>query len=153
MVDVFEVGDLVSDGIYLSDKRGMVISVNKSYSQIIGIQADEIVGKNMQRILEEKYLTGEYVLLILESLNKEITKSSANKKESFITEKPLAICSMVLEHKREISVMGTLSNNGKSKKIHFMGKPYFNSKGEVTHVLNVIRETTELIKLKEKLEN
>lgn len=152
MVDVFEIGDFVSDGIYLSDKRGVVIYVNKSYSRITGIQDDEIVGKHMQSILDEKYLTGEYVLLVVESSNQEIIKSTTNNKEFCITKKPIAICNMVLEHKKEISVMGILGVSEKGKQIIFEGKPYFNNQGELTHVLTVIIEITELTKLKEKLE-
>lgn len=109
ILEVFEVADLVSDGIYLSDKNGVIISVNKGYSRITGIEAEDVVGKQMQRVLDEKYLTGEYVVLLVETLKDVDMKPTTNNKESYITEKPIAVCRMVLEQKKEASVMGTIN--------------------------------------------
>ncbi|MBU3144435.1 sigma-54-dependent Fis family transcriptional regulator [Clostridium sp. CF012] len=153
ILEVFEVADLVSDGIYLSDKNGFVISVNKGYSKITGIEGWEVVEKHMQRVLDEKYVTGEYVVLRVETLNEVVMRPTANNKESCITEKPIAVCSMVLEQKKEVSVMGTINVKGKKKKVLFIGKPYFDNEGVVSHALVVLREITEIIKLKKKLED
>ena len=153
ILEVFEVADLVSDGIYLSDKNGVIISVNKGYSKITGIEGAEVVGKHMQRVLDEKYLTGEYVVLLVETLKEVAIKPNIINKESWITEKPIAVCSMVLKQKKEVSVMGTINVKGKKKKVLFIGKPYFDNDGVVSHALVVLREITEVIKLKKKLED
>ena len=153
ILEVFEVADLVSDGIYLSDKNGFVISVSKGYSRITGIKAEEVVGKHMQMVLDEKYLTGEYVVLLVETLKEVAMKPITNNKESCITEKPISVCSMVLEQKKEVSVMGTLNVKGKKKKVLFIGKPYFDNEGVVSHALVVLREITEIVRLQKKLDD
>jgi PAS domain S-box-containing protein len=147
-LDIFEVGDTVSDGVYLSDKAGVVIKVNSTYSSITGIAAEEVLGRNMQSVLDEKYEKGEYVVLKIEHLNEEHNSSE----ESYITERPVSICSMVLTQNKEVSIMATLCLKGRSKKIIFVGKPYFDEKGSISHVLTVIREVTDLNKLEKKLE-
>jgi PAS domain S-box-containing protein len=147
-LDVFEVGDAVSDGVYLSDKAGVVIKVNSTYSSITGIYAEEVMGKNMQSVLDEKYEKGEYVVLKIEQPNKDYN----GREESYITERPVSICSMVLSQNKEVSIMATLCIKGRSKKILFAGKPYFDEQGSISHVLTVIREVTDLNKLEKKLE-
>ena len=153
IIEVFQVGDLVSDGIYLSDKNGVIISVNNAYSKITGIEESKAVGKNMQKILDEKYLTGEYVVLLVETLKEVDIKPNTNNKESWISEKPIAVCRIVLEQKKEVSVMGTINVKGKNKKVLFIGKPYFDNEGVVSHTLVVLREITEIVRLKKKLED
>lgn len=153
ILEVFQVADLVSDGIYLSDKKGVIISVNKGYSKITGIEGSKVVGKQMQSVLDDNYLTGEYVVLLVETLNEVVIKTTTNNKESYISEKPIAVCRMVLEQKKEVSVMGTINVKGKKKTVLFVGKPYFDNEGVVSHALVILREITEIIKLKKKLED
>jgi PAS domain S-box-containing protein len=151
-LNIFEVADTLADGIYLSDNNGIVIAVNNSYSHITGIRADEIVGRHMQTVLDKKYASGEYVVLRIEHLNESGRKSPKEFEEPYVTEKPIAIISMILEHKKELSFMATLCVNGIRKKVLFAGKPYYDVEGRISHVLTVIREITELDKLKTKLE-
>ncbi|MCM8711219.1 sigma 54-interacting transcriptional regulator [Clostridium sp. SYSU_GA19001] len=151
-LNVFEAADAMSDGVYLSDENGFVIAANSRYSEVTGISADEIIGKNMQTILNEKYLKGEYVTLKAGHLIEGDIMEVQNEIEPYIVEKPVAICSMVLQQKKEVSVMGTLIAKGKKKVVLFIGKPYFDEQGKIKYVLVLMRETTELIKLKDKLE-
>jgi PAS domain S-box-containing protein len=62
-----------------------------------------------------------------------------------------AVSLMVIEQKKKISSLSTITKN--NKKVLITGKPFFNEKGEVTQVLTVMRDLTELLKLKDKLEN
>jgi len=150
-INIFDIGDTICTGMYLSDKDGIVISANKSYTKITGIQHNEIIGKNMQTILNEKYLSGEYVVLQNEELNDKFIKNTQNDKESYVTEKPFAICKMVLDEKRIVSVIGTIVTKGNKKTVHFVGKPYFNNLGEVSRVLVIIKEMEDFVQLKKKL--
>jgi transcriptional regulator with PAS, ATPase and Fis domain len=152
-IDVFDVADLVSDGIYISDKKGVVISVNKAYSQITGIEASEIIGKNIQTILDGKYVMGDYIILQDENINKAIKHLAINSNEPCFIKRPTAICRLVLQQKKEVFVLATLSVNNKKKKVLFMGKPYFDENGVLTNALIVMRDLTELLKLKQKLED
>jgi PAS domain S-box-containing protein len=57
---------------------------------------------------------------------------------------------MTLEQKKKVTILSTISTN--NKKVLITGNPFFNEKGEITQVLTVMRDMTELIKLKEQLE-
>ena len=58
---------------------------------------------------------------------------------------------LVMEQKKKISSLSTIDKN--NKKILITGFPFFNEKGEVTQVLTVMRDLTELLKLRDKLES
>lgn len=152
VLNVFEAADAMSDGVYLSDENGFVIATNNGYSKITGILGDEVVGKHMQAVINEKYLNGDYVTINAENLNEFIIKDDNSNIKSLIFEKPRAICSLVLEHKKEVSVMGTLIVKGEKKAVLFIGKPYFDGLDKLKYVLVLMRETTEFSRLKAKLE-
>ncbi len=57
---------------------------------------------------------------------------------------------MTLEQKKTVTILSTISTN--NKKVLITGNPFYNEKGEITQVLTVMRDMTELIKLKEQLE-
>lgn len=151
-LNVFEAADAMSDGVYLADEKGFVIAANSCYSKITGIPGDEIVGKHMQTVINEKYLNGDYITINAENLNGFVLKDDSNSIKSLIFEKPRAICGLVIEHKREVSVMGTLIVKGEKKAVLFIGKPYFDDQNRLRYVLVLMRETTELSRLKNKLE-
>lgn len=119
-VDAFAIGDAVSDGICLVDKTGIVTAINKGYTDITGIKEKEIVGKNIQGLLD---------------------------KECFSH----AVSLLVIKQKKKISSLSTISKN--NKKVLITGNPFFDARGEVTQVLTVMRDLTELLKLKDKLES
>ena len=43
--DFREIGDHLYDGIYIADGQGKTMYVNKAYTRITGIQAQEVVGR------------------------------------------------------------------------------------------------------------
>lgn len=53
------------DGMFITDGQGKVLRLNKAYERITGIRAAEIVGKTMQRLVEEKYYDQSVTLLVL----------------------------------------------------------------------------------------
>lgn len=119
-IDAFTLGDAVSDGICMVDSKGIVTAINKGYTEITGIEENEIIGKSIQELLDKEWFNN-------------------------------AVSLMVIEQKKKISSLSTITNN--NKKVLITGKPFFNEKGEVTQVLTVMRDLTELLKLKDKLEN
>lgn len=118
-LDAFAIGDAVSDGICLADRDGIVISVNKSYTDITGISQDEIVGEHIQTMLDKGYFSR-------------------------------AVTLMVIEQKKKVSSLSTLALT--NKKVLITGNPYFDENGEVSHVLTVMRDLTEIISMKDQLE-
>jgi len=53
------------DGIFVTDGSGMVLRINHAYERITGIKASEIVGKNMQKLVEDKYYDESVTLLVM----------------------------------------------------------------------------------------
>lgn len=149
--EIFHVADDVSDGIYLADRDGIVISVNNSYTKITGILQHEVVGKNMQAVLNEKYLSNEYFMLQDENLNEFNDSTKGNIDKPQITEKPFAICRMVLEQKKKISIIGAIETKKTRKTVLFIGKPYFDENSNVTHVLVVMRDIEGFAQVKKRL--
>jgi Transcriptional regulator containing PAS, AAA-type ATPase, and DNA-binding domains len=152
-IDIFEVGDVVCNGMYLSDKNGIVTAINKSYTKITGIQPCEIIGKEMQTFLNEKYLSGEYVVLQNEELNNDCINKIKKDGETYVTEKPFSICKMALEKGKEVSLVGTIGGKESKKTVLFVGKPYFDQSVDISHVLVIMREMDDFIELKRKLQD
>lgn len=61
-----------------------------------------------------------------------------------------AVSLQVLEQKKKISSMATI--NGNNKKVLITGNPFLNKEGEVIQVLTVMRDLTELIRLRNNIE-
>ncbi|MPW24710.1 PAS domain S-box protein [Alkalibaculum sp. M08DMB] len=118
-IDAFEIGNVISDGICVVDKHGIIIQINTGYTKITGLEESEIIGNHMQVLLDKGYFSK-------------------------------AVSLMVLEQKKKISAMSTITNN--NKKVLITGNPYFDEKGNVTQVLTVMRDLTELLELQQKLE-
>lgn len=118
-LDAFAIGDAISDGICVVDNNGIVTGINLGYTEITGIMPQEIVGKQIQELVDKKYFS-------------------------------TAVSTLVIEQKKKISSMSTIARNG--KKVLITGNPFYDENGELIQVLTVMRDLTELIKTKEKLE-
>ena len=90
-LDAFSIGDAVSDGICLTDDKGMVIAINKGYTEITTIEEKEIIGKNIQDLVDEQYFKNTVSLLVLKEKKKISSLSTINKnnKKVLITGNPL----------------------------------------------------------------
>lgn len=117
-LDAFSIGDAVSDGICIVDNKGIVIAVNKGYTEITGIREEELVGKGIESVVIEGYFDNSISLL-------------------------------VIEQKKKITSLATINNNNK---VLITGNPIFDEDGEVIQVLTVMRDLTELLKLKDEIE-
>lgn len=117
--NAFDVGDAISDGMCLVDNSGIVVAINKGYTEITEISEEEIVGKNIRELLDKEYFSE-------------------------------AVSFKVLQQKKKISSLSTINTN--KKKVLITGNPFLNENGEVVQVLTVMRDLTELIKLKQDLE-
>ena len=72
-----------SDGILISDDVGNVIFVNKAYEETTGLKKEEIVGKNLKVLLDEKRFNTALSLSVIENkepisaIHKYYTRKSA----------------------------------------------------------------------------
>ncbi|WP_258360974.1 sigma-54 interaction domain-containing protein [Moorella sulfitireducens] len=120
-IEAFAIGDAISDGIYMVDKQGVIIAINKVFMELTGVKSrEDIIGKHVSILVKEKYMDKE-------------------------------VCRIALAKKKNVSEMCVLIRT--NKKVLVTSNPFFNEQGEITKVLTVMRDITELIKLKEKLES
>ncbi len=118
-LDAFAIGDAIADGICLTDGTGLVLAVNRAYTDITGIEENQIVGYQIEAILAQGLF------------NRAVTH-------------------LVIEQKKKISQFSTITSN--KKKVLITGNPYFDDEGNVVQVLTVMRDLTEIISIKDKLE-
>lgn len=55
------------DSFFVADSKGVVINVNKAYSDITGIPAEDIIGRSMYDLVEQGYYKQAATLMVLES--------------------------------------------------------------------------------------
>ncbi len=118
-ITAFVIGDAIMDGIISVDANGFIIDVNKGYTVITDITREEIIGKHINELLEEKLFIG--------SVSLEVIRTGQKKS---------AMCTIVKTNKRVLLV----------------GTPIFDDDHKVVKVITVMRNLTDLINLKEKLE-
>ncbi|MBS4026094.1 MAG: sigma 54-interacting transcriptional regulator [Clostridia bacterium] len=116
----FAIGDAIYDGIYVIDNKGVIVAVNKIYTEMAGITEEELIGKPVQILIEKKIFEKE---VSLKALEQNVQKSG--------------MCTIIRSNKQVLKT----------------SNPIRNEKGKAVGVLTVIRDITELIKLKEELEN
>lgn len=51
--DFREIGEHLYDGIYIADGKGKTLYVNKAYTRITGLQAEEVVGRQVEDLMKE----------------------------------------------------------------------------------------------------
>lgn len=55
------------DSFFVADSQGVVINVNKAYSRITGLKAEDIIGRSMYDLVEQGYYKQAATLMVLES--------------------------------------------------------------------------------------
>jgi PAS domain S-box-containing protein len=113
------INNFVYDGIFITDSSGVVVFTNKAYSRITGINAEEILGEQIETLIEKKFFTR-------------------------------AVTADVIKEKKCITYMSTILRN--NKKVLVTGSPIFNENNELIQVVTNVRDISELIDMKEKLE-
>ncbi|WP_051652424.1 sigma-54 interaction domain-containing protein [Clostridium algidicarnis] len=107
--------DASSDGILISDNKGNIIYVNNAYENITGLKKDEVTGKNLNKLLEEKVFNIAASLVVLEkgevvsTIHKYVTGKSALTTASPIYDVSNNIVGVIC-NTRNISELITLRN-------------------------------------------
>lgn len=151
-LDIMSVANALCDGVYVVDHNGIIIDANKYFGELIGVEASELIGKDMKVVWKEIIYRGEEAFLALDHKERfpsmgivnQIDHKKLRKKE------PKAIGLMALEEKKEISIITRIER--KNKTVNMTGIPFYDEDGNVILVVTVIRDISEFIKLKEKLE-
>lgn len=59
--------DCSSDGILITDEQGNVIYVNEQYEEVTGLQASDLLGRNLAKLLEEGIISRAISLEVIET--------------------------------------------------------------------------------------
>lgn len=107
-IRIRDILDSSYDGIYITDGEANTIMVNKAYERIAGIKVEELIGRNMNDLVEEGYISKSATLLVLEE-KKVITIEQNFKtgKKALVTSTPVFNCTgnitMVVTNVRDIT--------------------------------------------------
>ena len=106
------------DGIWVTDGQGKTLRVNKNYIKFSGIPANEVIGRDVQELVNEGYYSDSATV-------------------------------HVLQKKEPVTVMHDIRTG---KRAMVTAVPVFNAEGDIWRVVANVRDITELLNLKEKLE-
>jgi transcriptional regulator with PAS, ATPase and Fis domain len=150
--DALAIADSISDGIYITDRNGIVTAINKAYTEITGIKGSDIVGKHMKNVWNNMVFISDPAFVEIEPEDKGRALDIFNngKQKTLKTRKPYAVALMVLQEKKSISVLTTIDRT--NRRVLMTGTPFFDNDGNVIQVLTIIKDLTELFVLREKLE-
>lgn len=88
-LEAFVIGDALYDGIYIIDKTGVVIAVNKVFTQITGIEEAEIIGKPIEFLSERKVIKKPIGRMVLEKKEKISIVATVNNQKIVVTGNPI----------------------------------------------------------------
>ncbi len=78
------------DGLYITDGEGNTIRLNKAFERIMGVYAEECVGRNMADLVQEGYFTRSGTMLALERKHSvTIPLQSKTGKNALVTSNPI----------------------------------------------------------------
>ncbi len=78
------------DGLYITDGEGTTLSLNKAFERIMGVKAEECVGRNMADLVDDGVFTRSGTLLALESHETvTIPLQSKTGKNALVTSTPV----------------------------------------------------------------
>ena len=47
--------DLISDGVYISDRHGDTLKVNSMYERLSGLKKEDLLGRNVQHLIDKGF--------------------------------------------------------------------------------------------------
>lgn len=78
------------DGIFVSDGNGVALRCNESYSRITGLEAEKLIGLNMNEILKRGYLSESATLMVVQTGKRATTMPVLKSgKKALITSNPV----------------------------------------------------------------
>ncbi|OZV10673.1 transcriptional regulator [Tissierella sp. P1] len=87
---ISDILDSSYDGIYITDGRANTIMVNKAYERIAGIKIEELIGRNMNDLVNEGYISQSATLLVLKDRKvNTIEQNFKTGKKALVTSTPV----------------------------------------------------------------
>jgi len=87
---ISDILDSSYDGIYITDGEANTIMVNKAYERIAGIKIEELIGRNMNDLVNEGYISQSATLLVLKDRKvNTIEQNFKTGKKALVTSTPV----------------------------------------------------------------
>lgn len=118
-INAFQIGNEISDGIYLIDPSGVVLEVNRIFCFLTGLKKENVLGQPIQRLVDRGYI---YKAISLQALRDKERTAGMN--------------AMLRTQRKVLST----------------AIPSLNEEGRVMQVLTVMRDLTEIDRLRENLD-
>jgi PAS domain S-box-containing protein len=104
-----------TDGIYVVDRQGVTLFVNKAYEQITGFPREVLVGRHMQDLIQEGYINQSVSLQVLQEKRKiSLLQNIKQTKEVIATGNPVFDAAgnieMIVTSVRDVTELNTLQN-------------------------------------------
>jgi PAS domain S-box-containing protein len=93
-----------SDGVLISDDQGNVLYVNSAYESVTGLTKEQMIGKNLRKLREEKLFNFAVSLLVLEQ------KKPASIIHEYVTGKKALTTANPIYDEDEKTIVGVICN-------------------------------------------
>ncbi len=108
------------DGIYITDGNANTLRINKAYERITGLKREEMIGRNMVDLVNEKYVSKSATLLVLENRSvNTIQQNFKTGKKALVTGTPIfsddGRITMVVTNVRDITELYELKEELEKK--------------------------------------
>jgi len=116
LVNVLEaIIDSSYDGLWICDREGKVVRINRASEKINGIKADQVLGKRMEDLVQEGLIDRSVTLEVLKALTAiTIIQKLKNGKQILVTGNPFfddqGEISLVVVNERDITELDSLRN-------------------------------------------
>ncbi|WP_053362626.1 sigma 54-interacting transcriptional regulator [Bacillus sp. FJAT-27251] len=91
-----------SDGLFVVDRHGFVLEVNRAYEEMTGILAKEVVGKNIKDLVLNEYFDRSAASMALESKSKTTIIQLIKKQKYFVV-----TANPILDEQQEVKMVVT----------------------------------------------
>lgn len=146
-----------SDGIFITDSDGVAIYVNPAYEEITGLKRSEILGKNLDTLLEENAINESASLKVLETKQSvSLIHRYVSGRTALTTATPIynleneiigVICNTrnieeLIDLKKELDKVNLIKKRY-SQELELLRKEHFNAKGLI-YKSETMKKTLEL---------
>lgn len=112
-----------TDGIYVVDRDGVTVLVNRAYEEMTGYQKSDLIGKNVFKLTEKGYFDRSISELVFKE-----------KKQLSIVQK-----------------IGNVDKIGEKKEVVVTGSPVFDENSELSLIVISVSDISEISKMKREL--
>ena len=110
-----------TDGIYVVDKEGITLTVNSTYEEMSGFKREELIGHHMSDLMKKGYFDQSVSLLVLQEKKRiSILQRIGQQKDVMVTGNPVfdegGDIQMVVTSVRDITQLNDLTNELKKAK-------------------------------------